>query len=684
MAGVSNKVEALSAAWQNWRDEDFTWEGLKKKTWLGWVVCGDGLVREKTSGAIYGQSLPTAAAPEQGRKANLQDFWRADPATGCWRDDAAMLSSDELIIAAGQPTYHRVHLPLAYADGTPTEKAQWAEDALDALAHARLIAAGKTVWDEGEIVGPDRRARFDGGVWPSFYVHRLMLLPDQEILGAFWPTDCSEKPFISACFYFSLFTGDALFDGAAFHGRASFDSAQFHGMAAFGRAVFCGEAIFKNVQCHRKASFDGANFLGEAGFENARFNSDARFDKAQFNANSAFDNALFLGPTVFEGVTFEHQTDFDKAKFHDRATFINVKFRCQAWFFKTQFEASAAFDWVIFSNLASFRGSRFAQEASFGKASFLEVDFANGLFQGPAYFDEAMFQNAMKFNNAVFDQLASFEGITWPEAAWQWHAAFDQVLFRGTLNISKSGFRSFAAFDGATLERGIQIDEQDEADAKDKFLVEREAAIKAARADGKAFEIRENQKRRDRFGERAKHVTLEEIEVHVKSQREARLKQLERGCRVLKLAMEKASNKSREQMLFRFELLARRAQRGLPWGEALFSDLYGAASDYGASMVRPLGGLLLLIVAFVLIYWGWGELQPDTKAPGFWDALRFSVGRVAPFGPWGEGEAWLTFMDNRASYVGVCVRLIATFQTGVAIVLAFLFALAVRRRFQLS
>lgn len=170
----------------------------------------------------------------------------------------------------------------------------------------------------------------------------------------------------------------------------------------------------------------------------------------------------------------------------------------------------------------------------------------------------------------------------------------------------------------------------------------------------------------------------------MKTQREARLKQLERGCRVLKLAMSKASNKSREQLLYRFELSARRAQRGLPPGEALFSDLYGATSDYGASLVRPLGLLLMLTALFALIYWLWGVIQPDTTAPSCWDALHFSFGRVAPFGPWGEGGAWLTFMDNRASGIGVLVRALATVQSLFAIMLAFLFALAVRRRFQIS
>lgn len=687
MAGgaAKTKEERIAQGWAAWRDADFTWEGLKKRPWQGWVVCADGLVREEASGAVYGQPIPKTAVPAQGRKANLQDFWRADPANGCWRDDAAMRSPVELIIVHGQPTYHCAHLPLIYADGTPSEKAGWPEGLLDAFARARLIAAGETMWDDEEILAPDRRARFDGGVWPSFDIERLGRLPTwAERTGAGVGIYDAAEPFIYAGFSLAMFIGRALFKDAAFHGRASFESAQFQSIAGFDRAQFHGEAVFGRAQFHREAFFHGTKFHDQANFSSSQFHGDTGFDQGQFTGRAVFDDAQFHTQAAFKGTKFQEQAHFDRAQFYGRAAFYNAEFWLQAAFYVTQFHGPAAFDHAKFYSLALFRDSRFAKEASFRAASFLEIDFANGRFQAPAYFDAAKFQNKMGFTSAVFDQLASFESITWPQAAQQWHSAFDQVLFRGTLNIAKSGLQAFAAFDGATLERGIQIDEPDEAKAKNIFLTERKAAIEAASADGAKFECKENQRRRDRFGFSDKGVTSEDIEAHVKAQREARLKELERGCRVLKLAMEKASNKSREQMLYRFELLARRAQRGLPWGEALFSDLYGAASDYGASMVRPFGVLVALIVVFVLIYWGWGVLQPDTKAPGFWDALRFSLGRVAPFGPWGEGGVWLAFMDNRASYVGVFVRLVATFQTGVALVLAFLFALAVRRRFQIS
>jgi hypothetical protein len=272
----------------------------------------------------------------------------------------------------------------------------------------------------------------------------------------------------------------------------------------------------------------------------------------------------------------------------------------------------------------------------------------------------------MDFTAAVFQRLASFEGISWPAAAGHWHGAFNQALFHGTLNITESGLKAFAAFDGATLERGLQIDEVDEAAAKRTFRAERAAAIKAA---DETFD------------------------------RNARLRQLERGCRVLKLAMEKASNKSREQLFYRFELQARRAQTGLPLGEKTFSGLYALASDYGASMWRPLLALAFLIALFAGVFWAFAAVLDPFVAPQLlagpwnaqlWSALDFSWANVfKPLQALGEastkdGSMMRLMLTEAGDGYAFGVRALATLQSLLAIVLAFLFALAVRRRFQIN
>lgn len=307
----------------------------------------------------------------------------------------------------------------------------------------------------------------------------------------------------------------------------------------------------------------------------------------------------------------------------------------------------------------------------------------------------------MDFTAAVFDKLSSFERVSWPADARHWHAAFDGAVFHGTLNLYGAGFRSFAAFDGATLERGLQFDETDERSAQKTFRAERKRAIGAAKADGDAFREQETGARLAEANKaEPKPVSRAEIAAHVKAQRENRLRELERGLRVLKLAMERSSNKSQEQLFYRFELQARRAQKNLPPGEKTFSYLYALASDYGASMIRPFIALAVLIAAFAGVFYGWGYgfNAAALKADGWngvFQALDLSWSNV--FKPLSALSTENDFRDKNALAFrllyndaggvdgqGFAVRAVSTLQSLLALVLAFLFALAVRRRFQIS
>jgi hypothetical protein len=63
-------------------------------------------------------------------------------------------AGDELIAAPDGPTvFHRIHLPLAWQDGIASSKADWADDALDALIRPRLMVARDTKW---EVTGINR------------------------------------------------------------------------------------------------------------------------------------------------------------------------------------------------------------------------------------------------------------------------------------------------------------------------------------------------------------------------------------------------------------------------------------------------------------------------------------------------------------------------------------------------
>jgi uncharacterized protein YjbI with pentapeptide repeats len=684
MAEATDKKAALLAKWRKrWREMDFTWEGLTAHELQGWVVA-DGLLREAENGRVYGQPILETPQPTRGVEATLQDYWRADPATGQLRDDAAM--DGELIVVPNQPTYHVTHLPLEYDDGAATGKADLAEDAVDALMGARLAKAGETHW-QGEInnrniIGPDRDAQFTGCVLAKAPTH-----PDGK------DQPLSLRLNLALMFHCDFaqakFSGDARFGEAAFGGDARFDGVTFSGNTDFGEAKFCGVM----------AQFGKAAFRGKARFVMATFSGIADFVGATFSGEAQFDVVTFNGP-VWMLATFSDNAEFTAATFNDHTTFNGATFNGYRTGLRARFRGETEFSGATFSGIADFVGATFSGMARFVGATF----------SGVAEFDRSKFQSDMDFTSATFERIASFQNIAWPQTAADYHSAFGLVMFRSTLSLTGSGLRSFAAFDGARLDGGLHIDDPDERTAGGTFNAERKAAIAASRTDGEVFEREENAKREEAFeseeGEpseseennkrtrRGKFVQVSRAEIrnHVRSQREARLRELERGCRVLKLAFERAANKSREQMLYRFELRARRAQRDLPPGEALFSDLYALASDYGASMVRPFVALAVLIVFFAAIYLGWAyalgiaDLRDLGQAA---QAIEFSLTNT--FRPLSalsaegirEGAVGARLLEHD-DFTALGVRAISIVQSLLAIVLAFLFALAVRRRFQIS
>ncbi|MEZ5945311.1 MAG: pentapeptide repeat-containing protein [Hyphomonas sp.] len=760
MADTQLKEEREAAWWKAWREEDFSWEGLARKHWHGWVIVsrddGEYAVVADT-GRVYGGLEPEVPARAEGRKATVQDYWRADPVTGRLRPDAAM--AGEFVVVDGKRTYHTVHLPLAYEDGSETGKADWSIEVLDELIGLRKSAATETAFggerDFREPVGADGRAQFQGGVWfrakgnlgrhsvrydfakfiGDAEFERSSFLGDVSFNNAFFAgrSNFHNVKFLGeSSFTAATFSADAFFNKSTFAGKADFDRAYFLGNAGFENVTFSeyasfviasvsGDADFGGARFQEYASFNKVTFLGEVCFSRAKFSAGIRFNGAEvggvarfggvsctkhffaeyvrFSSDADFGSSEFQGEVRFDSSTFAGDTDFQYATFAGDISFQHATFSGTARFSESNISGESHFAGTTFSedvhfNRAKFTGNTIFSDVNFrGKVSFSEgvchrrISLQRSTFAGLVWFKEFSFCGPMDFTAAVFDKLVSFKNIKWPQDCRHWHGAFDQALFRGTLNLYGAGFRSFAAFDGATLERGIQLDETDEAAARKTFRSELNQAVEASTVDGEDFKS-------------GKSVSKREIAGHTKQQREHRLRELERGCRVLKLAMEQASHKSREQLLYRFELQARRAQKRLPPGEKTFSYLYSWVSDYGASMVRPFIALFLMMAVFAAGFVGWDfAVDPQPVSDGWFaravQAADLSWGNV--FKPLSALSTENDFKDKNAlafrllydeeggvDLYGFGIRAVSTVQSLFAIVLAFLLALAVRRRFQIS
>lgn len=714
MAEPKSREQLEKEWWDAWWAADYSWAGLAKHK-----IGGEG--------GLHGEKT-------------LQDYWRRDPETGAMRDDAAMRAVGELVGIDGTD-FHIVHLPPQLKGGGATWKAdvesnEWSR--FRAVLSARLGPAKETkIGLRLRATGQDGRAQFQG-----------MVARNADFLeradGLLLYINCEASVFLGVVqFGKAAFGAGAQFDGVMFCNAANFGRAEFLGAASFRASKYCSSADFQQATFAGDVFFEHVHFVDFASFSNAKVAGSAAFDNVSFGGEASFSGVRLSGYTTFGEVVFSKNAEFDfavfsetggfvdfaRSDFRERAHFMNAIFAGDADFASAAFMGEARFGSAVFRQSAHFSHASYSEDAyynevsisgfgDFGNCSFDGIAhfsagkgegsgqlsfqrarfsgatlFRNFLFGGLVHFDDATFSGDVDFTAAVFDKLASFERILWPDDARHWHSAFDQTLFRGTLALSGAGFMSFAAFDGATLERGIQIDDASEAASKQQFQMEKAAAIAAARADGADFEASEKEKRKEK-GER---VSRAEVDRHVRMKREERLKQLERGCRVLKQAMERASNKSREQLLYRFELQARRAQRGLPPGEALFSDLYGATSDYGASMVRPFVTLGLLIAAFTVLFFGTGTLlglvgDGEAQVGGLAAWLQaFDLSWANVFKPLSaltaEGTPAGSLGEKLLSHsplIGSLLRVAATLQSLLAIVLAFLFALAVRRRFQIS
>lgn len=695
-----------------WRKEDFSWQGLANKL-VGQTH--DMMHRQSEHGplGLNGEKL-------------LQDYWRRDPDTGMVRDDAALFAAGELIKAPNGDAWYIVHTPLYWQNGKPA-KAAWDEVARNKLATcipARIAAGAETKVDrygERGAEGPDGRAQLAGAVLldpptnpdgKSSPMHLDALaawFPDWDASDqAFGPGVRFDRAFFSkgAYFFRATFLGVARFEMATFcdtaYGSPRFEAAAFSGYVTFYHAAFCGGVGFTYAKFYQGARIESANFFGDASFTGATFSGEVDLGST-FSGETSFRGATFMDKADFLTSHFSKDASFDGATFSGDVTFYKPSFSVKASFDGASFSRDVRFKMATFSGDASFEGGRCEKTVRFDGTRFeKKACFSTREFAGFVYFDGAHFAGPMLFGAAVFEKLVSFRQITWPDAARDWHAAFNQVLFRGTAVFKGSKFKALAAFDGATFERGIQIDDVSEAIAGATFEAECRGAITGAAADANEWRIAEEKRRKEADNDSAKPITGHEISVRKAQARELRLKELERGCRVLKQAMEKASNKTREQLLYRFELIARRSQRDTPVWERLFSYLYQWTSNYGGSIARPLGALLFVLVpGFTAFYWGWAAVLDrvyPTQAIGSspmtdaWAALRFAWTNVfQPFSVLANNivtagnSSWLAaFLNDFGPGWGFAVRVVATLQSVTSLILIFLAGLAVRRRFQIS
>ena len=525
-----------------------------------------------------------------------------------------------------------------------------------------------------------------------------------------WATFGDETNFVSAIFGGGASFGSAIFgegtdfDSAIFKGAAAFDSATFGGVAIFGSAIFGDGARFNSAIFKNGAAFDSAIFGDGARFEAAKFRSAASFVSAIFGDGARFGSAIFGGGARFGSAIFGEGTDFDSATFEGWARFGSATFKGVVSFDWAIFEEWARFGSATFKGVASFGWATFGDRANFdwatfeGRANFSRATFGDGAvfegtrFFGPAFFQtcredsQSRFRGAFSFQDAIFSDTVSFSQTDLP-AGKAAHRAFSATRFKEPARFEEFDLTAFAAFDGATFEKGLIVDDPGQ-DADRLYWRGYTAAIEVSRQD----EADSGRRWYWPFRGKARGKALD-----------TRLSALEGGLRTLKLAMDKASDRIREQRYYRYELITRRKRPSTPMWERLVSWLFWLLSDYGGSMWRPFVSFFVITISFAFFYFAWANaldtgLARWSDGTGSASAIGFSMGQAfRPFGVWWgpsmpaipisglDTAPWEVRIAHAAGTAGwVGIKALATIQSFFSLVLLFLFALAVRRRFQIT
>ena len=285
-----------------------------------------------------------------------------------------------------------------------------------------------------------------------------------------------------------------------------------------------------------------------------------------------------------------------------------------------------------------------------------ETRFAGATFRGP-----------VSFRGATFSGRVDFSDVAWPDRAEYYASAFRDARFLDAADFCTDSFHIVAAFHEAHFARPplLQLVEGRHQDfAFRKMLRESEAAAHRTSTAG-ARDVRKAKE--DHFGA------------------------LEGGARVLKQAMETRRSRQWEQRFYRYELIARRHRPSISTWERSLSVLYGAMSNYGDSSLRPLLILLGATIAFGALYSAWAAAFDPAKT---WhlleDGMIYSGRNVfRPFEVWSSrpastDKAFDSLLLAASTPVPLLARICSSAQSFFSLILTFLIALSLKRKFQLG
>lgn len=324
------------AAFQQWWDEDWSWEGLPSKL-----------------------SLQT----EDKKPATLQDYWR---------------DQESELVEFGGRRWTLAHLPPCDREGAIYP--DWLDTKATEFWNAIYIRLPDVTSPIAKAIFVDQispqPALLYGVVFPGWKA----LEPSKIISARF-----DKCLFFNWCEFGKAQIANSFFDEAKFIGdTASFDSATFLTGAHFSQAQLISSTFvtFSNTKFEGGGYFRGSKING-ANFGHAKFLDGCDFSDVVFDGGGPYFIATEFGGGYahFDRISCDGVADFSFANFDAVASFEDAEFKYDVYFRCDKggkFAAAVDFNGAVFERTADFSGRSFGQTTDFRSAKF------NGL---PMFYD---------------------------------------------------------------------------------------------------------------------------------------------------------------------------------------------------------------------------------------------------------------------------------------------------------
>jgi uncharacterized protein YjbI with pentapeptide repeats len=477
---------------------------------------------------------------------------------------------------------------------------------------------------------------FSSTTWAMDLTKQEVTADDARHLREIIPTLAPQQNGNLLCMHNAKLQCDFDLSALKLGGRVSFFGATFERTADFSKTIFASRADFRSVV-----------FAGHTRFSATEFEELCIFSSAKFSGSSSFTGAKFSSRARLNSITFNSEAHFNDCEFGSSLEMTKCNFKSAVDFSGSVYRSNASIRESVFGGAVSFRRSRFEAGCDVSNNKFSRrVPFGESTFGGPVSLSNSVFAEIIHLDQCRFSSHIDFYGTQFMQRLDMQKSQLQTPLVISAASISLADTRlengghliitegvnltrtsvggraliispppgwepskidaesrpKIKSMAGASIVSSLVVDPGVVLDGSishvaglDRLVVSSESI--PASADG-TFSFASRLRLRDEFQVEAKALTS------------AQLRELYRSIRV---GSEQAGDSQSSNDFYYSEMVMRRRAA---WEKGRFDvwfilALYGTISGFGLKVIRPLCGLVALVLIASTVAWRSGPFNPE-------------------------------------------------------------------------